>query len=394
MIRHREGSRRDEGRAPSSLPDLAVALRRARTRQGLRVEDVSGRTAIPTTQLEALESGTADLLADQIVTVRALRRYADFLGLPGDQYALVLVDVWPGSARPAASYPETTSPAGGPSVVTVIPAAGVVAAAPTVTGPPTVPPPTASATTSLFVPPAAAPTYPDDTGGVPAVPGGIPAAGSPTSGATPMPEGVRYVTGTVPAYTSQVPVLIPDTGVTPAVPGRAAATRPRGGGTFLRVLIGLVGLLLILGLTGLGINHWRPQLLRTLHLPHSAIATTTTTTPVDHPTGTTAPKPSVFTVTSSSPIAVTATVRAPAFTLSVTPVGGSSWVQVSDGSHATPVFSQVVAPLQNESFPNEKTVTVQVGSSSARIFFLVHGKVVGFFFPTTAPFSVTVSTVT
>jgi cytoskeletal protein RodZ len=381
VIRHREGSRRDEGRAPSSLPDLAVSLRRARTRQGLRVEDVSGRTGIPAGQLEALESGTADRLADQIVTVRALRRYADFLGLPGDQFALLLVELWPVAGRPGPIAPAAPAYAdagvGGPTVVTVLPAA---AAAPPAYGG------TAAAVTGVVGTPPA-PAFPDDTAGVPAVPGGFTPA--------PVPEGVRYVTGSAPAYTAQVPAFVADTGQTPVVPGNRAdgRSRSRRGVTFLQLLVGVVGVLLILGLAGLAINHWRPQLLRTLHLPHSAIApsTTSTTSSVTHPTA--APAPSVFTVTSSSPVAATATVRTPSFTLAVIPVGGPSWVQVSDASHPTPIFSQVVPALQGETFPNETTVTVQVGSSAARIFIKVDNKVVGYFFPSTAPFTVTVKAV-
>jgi len=86
-------------------------------------------------------------------------------------------------------------------------------------------------------------------------------------------------------------------------------------------------------------------------------------------------------------------VRTPSFTLAVIPVGGPSWVQVSDASHPTPIFSQVVPALQGETFPNETTVTVQVGSSAARIFIKVDNKVVGYFFPSTAPFTVTVKAV-
>ena len=385
VIRHREGSRRDESRAPSSLPDLAVALRRARTRQGLRLEDVAGRTGIPTAQLEALESGTTDRLADQIVTVRALRRYADFLGLPGDQFALLLVELWPVGGRSGPMAPLAPAYAdagvGSPTVVTVLPASGGPTAASTVlpvaAGPP--------AAGILGSPPA--PAF-SDTAGVPAVPAGfIPAA---------VPEGVRYVTGSVPVYTAQTPVFVADTGQTPVVPGNRppSRSRRRRGVTFLQVLVVLVGVLLVLGLAGLAINRWHPQLLRTLHLPHSAIAPSPSTTPTSsatHPT--TPPAPAVFTITSSSAVAASATVRAPSFTLAVVPVGGPSWVQVSDASHPNPIFSQVVPALQAETFPNETTVTVQVGSSAGRIFIKVDNKVVGYYFPTTAPFTMTVTAV-
>jgi len=39
-----------------------------------------------------------DRLADRVETLQALRHYADFLGLPGDRYALLLIDLWPSAS--------------------------------------------------------------------------------------------------------------------------------------------------------------------------------------------------------------------------------------------------------------------------------------------------------
>src|SRR5487761_1592506 len=77
--------------------DVARSLRRERSRQGLSVKDVSTRTGIPVAQLRAAETGALNL-PDQLSTLKTVRRYADFLGLPGDRYALALLEHWPTKA--------------------------------------------------------------------------------------------------------------------------------------------------------------------------------------------------------------------------------------------------------------------------------------------------------
>ncbi|MGH9092202.1 MAG: helix-turn-helix domain-containing protein, partial [Acidimicrobiales bacterium] len=126
MNRHRDvGTRRGDARwMPASVPELARTLRRARTRQGLRLEDVSARTGLPLEQLQAIETGTVERIPDRVAILRTLRRYADHLGLPGDRFVLAAVDHWPTTL----GHPTT--------VVAVPPAAGAVAGA--VAGPSTV----------------------------------------------------------------------------------------------------------------------------------------------------------------------------------------------------------------------------------------------------------------
>jgi len=356
VILHRDGARRDDAAAmPTSAPEVARVLRRTRTRQGLRVEDVSARTGVPAFQLEALEAGTYDRLPDSVGILQALRRYAEFLGLPGDRYALALIDTWPPTAMVTA-----------PPVL-----AGMVPGPLATTGPPT----------------AAVAITEGDTGVVPAVPSAEAAA----TGVNANPSwGTGSSLGTPIASSSgsfaPVPLLLADTGVTKAVPKAGHADRRSGAGpVLLKLLVGVVGVLVVLGVAGLVVNHYRPQWLRSAHLPHSAIAATTTTVATagtTHPAG-----PPVFAVTSSSAAGVTATVRAPNFVVKVIPVGGSSWVQVSDAQHATPIFTQVVPAGTTETFPAQQALTVEVGSSSARIFVYDGSKLVGFFFPQAAPFT-------
>src|SRR5487761_969023 len=84
--------------------DVARSLRRERSRQGLSVKDVSTRTGIPVAQLRAAETGALNL-PDQLSTLKTVRRYADFLGLPGDRYALALLEHWPTKAGLPTSSP-------------------------------------------------------------------------------------------------------------------------------------------------------------------------------------------------------------------------------------------------------------------------------------------------
>ena len=88
---------------------------------------------------------------------------------------------------------------------------------------------------------------------------------------------------------------------------------------------------------------------------------------------------------------MTGTVHASAFTVKVVTVGGPSWVQVSDGQHPAPVFSEVVPAGQTETFANQQTLTVQVGSTAGRLFIFVNSKVVAFYFPTAAPFTLSLT---
>ncbi len=112
MILNRDGSTRRDSieNTPISVPEMGRILRRARTRQGLRIEDVYDQIAIPVADLESLESGTIDRMPDRVQLLKALRRYAEFLGLPGDRFALTLIDRWPDLSMYRVS--ETTPPRG------------------------------------------------------------------------------------------------------------------------------------------------------------------------------------------------------------------------------------------------------------------------------------------
>jgi cytoskeleton protein RodZ len=62
---------------------VGEALRTAREARQLTVEDVRGALGIPAHYIEALESGTARMIADEYYLIPFLRRYADYLELDG-----------------------------------------------------------------------------------------------------------------------------------------------------------------------------------------------------------------------------------------------------------------------------------------------------------------------
>src|SRR5579884_404147 len=96
MILHRGGSARREAEpVPSGLVPLGRALRRARMSRGLAVADASRQSGLTPLEIEALEGGQPGSLPSPVHTVNLLRRYAGYLGLPADRYALALLDAWP-----------------------------------------------------------------------------------------------------------------------------------------------------------------------------------------------------------------------------------------------------------------------------------------------------------
>jgi hypothetical protein len=371
--RHRDvGTRRGDARGmPASVPELARTLRRARTRQGLRLEDVSARTGLPLEQLQALESGTVERIPDRVAILRTLRRYADHLGLPGDRFVLAAVDQWPTTL----GHPTT--------IVAVPPATSSSAGA---------------------GPPPAAPTaaQPFDTGVVPLAASTLAARGVPPSGgattqvartaAPPAPRpaaGPRGGTGQVPT-TSLV-----DTGVVPAFQPPVPPRGSRGPRTplGLRILVGVAGLAVLAGVAGLAVDHYEPGWLQDLgitHRPHTPqaqddAASTSTTS------GTT-PK-TTFAVAATTAGSATLAVRSPTFTVQLTAVGGSSWVQATGAGKSAPTYAGVLTPGTSQTLTATHSMVVLIGSVAAHLAVSIDGKAVGTYVPTAAPFTVTLQSV-
>jgi transcriptional regulator with XRE-family HTH domain len=352
VILHRDGGpRRDDvGWIPASVPEIGRFLRRERTQQGISIEEVGERTGLAVPQLQGLEGGTVDRLPDRVQTLKVLRRYADFLGLPGDQYVLVLVDHWPTSALSS-------------SVVSVH---------------------------------AAPPLRPDDTGVVAQVrpehaetgwvPLTVPEAhlvdhdGHPT-GSLALTAQVNSVG---PVYTTAQVPRIDNTGPLPIVDGWSGSD-DRGTSLALRILIVVLSLALVAGIAGIVINWTRPQWLADLGITHNTTHNprTTTTTAV---TRTTQPE---FSQVSTSPGAATFVVRSKSFVVAVVPVGSPSWVQATTNGSIAPEFSGVVQPGAKQAFTAHGPLVVQVGASSARLFVSVGSRLIGSYAPPGAPFTIT-----
>ena len=308
--------------------DVARALRRARVRQGLSVKDVALRTGIPVSQLRAAETASLSL-PDQLATLKTVRAYADFLGLPGDRYALALLEHWPTKGAPGGSgtSPTATTPAipmpDGSGVATGDPTAGTA-----------------------------------DGGGGATAP--VPLI-TPVS---PAPE-----TSSEPFYAFE------DTGVSPAVPAVGAPVY-RGRGRVpagLRVGVGVTAAAVATALAFLAIDRLHPSWLgvTTLTPPTGAHPTTPAPAPraahpVRHHT-TAAPGVTLRPVTTTPASTVFRVGTSPfQLTVSATPTG-PCWVQVSVPTATAPAFAGMLSPGQSTTVSVARSATVEVGSSSGRI---------------------------
>jgi len=371
VILHRDGvSRRDDTAGiPTSVPEIGRFLRRERTRQGLPIEEVSARTGLAPQVLQGLEGGTVDRLPDRVQTLKVLRRYADFLGLPGDRYVLVLVDHWPTGSLAT-------------PVVSMRPAPPVAAV------------PLASVGLGAAI------ANPEDTAAVPVVTPSGPGWHDQASGGVPsrdqLPPGAEgshswpppptsAVPGAQDPATAQVPRAVDVTGPLPAVPSWPDGGRPRPS-LALRLVVAVLVLALLTGIAGIVINWTRPQWLRDLGITRSSAPGASPST-----TATTA-APAVVTQLPSGAGAATFAVRAPSFVVAVVPAGSASWVQATASGAQSPLFAGIVQAGSRQSFVVHDGLVVQTGSSSARVYVSVGNKLVGYYAPPSAPFTITFQT--
>src|ERR1700678_3854520 len=94
--------RRDSGPAPqdmrltsATLADIGRLLRLAREQAGLSLDEAATGAGVSRADAEAFESGAMGDLHDRVETLRALRAYADSIELPGGDYALAVINLWP-----------------------------------------------------------------------------------------------------------------------------------------------------------------------------------------------------------------------------------------------------------------------------------------------------------
>ena len=278
MVRSR-GESSATGDAPflqTSVPEIGPSLQHAREQADLTLAEAAEQFGLRSTALEALESGGIGPQHDRIETLRSLRAYANGLGLPGDEYVLVALEQWPVGVPTPATNGDTavvpvvsisSAPAGGHSPIWTSEATGV-----------------ADATTTGVFEPVTRPVLLSDTGQVPIVDTGI------------------------------VPIV--DTGPVPAV----ALRTPR----ILRVLVGLVAFLIVVGGVALlehnRVDQWfHDARSTTAHWYDNAkVAAGITSTPAGHTPATTTPSTSkvapkaaaVHVVTDPSGLAATFNVSA------------------------------------------------------------------------------------
>lgn len=369
MIRPRGGPARRGGDRPTKTPaspsDIGGMLREARLRRQLDLSTISGhlgRSSVA--QLVALESGERANLADQAGALSLLRRYATFLGLDGDDLALQAMEAW-------SSAPPRT------------PAAAAVGGGPT--------PRAAAAWDSAPV-----------TGVVTAVSAGPDHLRAFTqTGQVPRVGGAGDWPGGGSAFFGNGRTIGPPTGMLPVVPPDAIretrrasgkARRRRRASPGLKFLTWLVGLLVVVALAGVVIQRQRPQWLRRAHLIHIAqpngqpvVTTSPTTTipPVHHQTA-----PSVVAEPGNNSVKSTYIVSTQRFTLK-TATSAPCWVEVLSPTSITPVSEGVQNPNTTQSFNADKSITLEVGSSSVLISITINGKVAFLIRPTTAPFTYT-----
>ena len=333
-----------------SVPDIGRSLRLARERAGYSIDDMAERTALLANDLEALEGGTVSRMADRVETLRSLRTYANALGLPGNEYVLATLEVWPSSTLVGARGPDSgqfpavsvsSAPAGGHS--------------------------RAETSGTVWVG--------DRTG----------AAGTITgSMASQVPGGGLDS----PSY------AIVDTGQFDAI-GQGV---PR----VLQLLVAAAAVLVVLGGFTLfehqNFANWQHDISsESTHLVDNA-KVAVGLSPKTHTGGTAAGKggagtaaklPAVTMIPNDKAHALTVNVAAASFTVKMVAFKNPSWMQVTDANQSSPVYEQVLAGGQNISFPVNRALTVETGSASARAYIYEGTQFIGAYFPTVAPFTMT-----
>jgi Helix-turn-helix domain len=328
-----------------SVPDIGRSLHQARTQAGLSLADAGMRIGLASSELEALESGTVGRMQDRVETLRALRAYANSLGLPGDVYVLTLVDLWP-SLDVGARNGDTG----------VVPVVSVSAA------------------------PAG--------GHSPAAAYGSAFTGDGTSANEAM------ITGVVGAVS---PSSINDTRPVPIFEtGQVSAVR-QGPPRYLKVLVTLVALLVVVAVVGLGLHN---QISGWIHSARTE--TSSLINKAKHDAGLknapatgktkTAAVPKFTVSTNPDHAGGTVTVGAPSFYVQVATNANPSWVQVTDSGSQAPIFSQVLQGGQSKLFTVTDATTIETGSSAAHFVVLDGFRPLTTYTPTAAPFTMTFRT--
>jgi hypothetical protein len=329
-----------------SVPDIGRSLQQARTQAGLSLSGAAMRIGLASSELEALESGTVGRMQDRIETLRALRTYANSLGLPGDAYVLAVLDLWPsldvgarnGDTGVVPVVSVSTAPAGGHS---------------------------------------------------PAGDYGSAFRGDGTSANDAMITGV--IGAVSPSINDTRPVPIYET-------GQVAAVR-QGPPRYLKVLVSLVALLVVAAGIGLGL---RNQISGWIHSARTETSSLIGKVKTDAglKNGTTKAKgtkgaaavPKFTVSTNPDQAGGTLTVAASTFFVQVATNANPSWVQVTDSGSQAPIYSQVLQGGQSKVFTVTDATTIETGSAAAHFVVLDGFRTLTTYTPTAAPFTMTFKT--
>ena len=297
------------------------------------------RLSRPITLIEALENGDFAALPDQAQALSTLRRYAAFLGLDGDALALQMLDAW---STALSANGSARSPAGAvTNVVTTVTSEPDHLRAFTQTG-----------------------EVPRVGAGSVAGPGGSGAYGYGVAGPP---------TGTFP--------VVPRQDIKKSKRAVARARRRLRAPMSLKVFTWVCVLLVLSVVAGFAIQRWRPTWLVQSHIlrvaqPHTSSRVVGIRFGVGSGVGVGVGhvhQTSAVVLTSSSAQSSSYTVGSRHYTVTVA-TSGNCWVQITSSSSAIPLAEGVQPPGKVLTFPNQGTMTVQVGASAVLVGVAIHGK--------------------
>jgi hypothetical protein len=327
-------------------------LRLAREQAGLTLDEAARGAGVASAEAEAFESGALGDLHDRVETLRALRAYADSIELPGGDYALAAINLWP----PVHQLPTRAPDSGGVPVVSV----------------------------------SSAPAGRHSPAGL----GGLAWPADRTGAADFSITGVVSPIGPLPLH---------DTGVVPAFATGEVPVVRTSAPFVLKVLVSAAALLVVLGIFALAehshfsgwaksaradASRWIDDVKGT-STPAAKKSSHTASTSAGKKTG----LPKVTVVGDPATAHITINVSAPSFGVKLLAFKAPTWVEVTDSGHLTPVYQEVLPANQSYNVPITHTVTIETGASSARLYMYDGLRFIGLYFPKKAPFTITLNAV-
>ncbi len=319
-----------------SLAELGQTLRLARQIARLSIPEAAARTGLGVDEVGALESGEPERITDRIGTLRNLRLYAEFLGLSGDEIVLAAVHLWPGSRSGLHDI-------------------------------------TGSHILSMSHSPAAL-----DGGGEDA-PSRTITTGHVTGVVdSPLALAGSGDTGLISAYDMER-VVFDETGQVPAV-GRPPVA--------LRRAVFTLAFLVALGGIALGALAVQSHVSGWYHHVRSALGITSPkpSKPSNaHDAVVSAPLPKVTDI--EGPDTVTINVGAPSFTVKFAAFKYPCWIKVTEAGRTAPVYDSVLAGGSIKEFTIASPTSIEMASSSGRVYLYEKNRFIGWYFPGKAPFT-------